>query len=91
METHYFWPALDAALREVFRVLKPGGTLLVVAELYKGGKHDPVFKKLETVPGFVTLSAVEHRELFSRTGYVDVQVCDDYGRGWICALGTKPR
>src|SRR5580704_4755328 len=36
VETHFWWPNLRADMREIFRVLKRGGTLIVVAEVYKG-------------------------------------------------------
>jgi ubiquinone/menaquinone biosynthesis C-methylase UbiE len=36
VETHFWWPNLPADMLEIFRVLKPGGTLIVIAEVYKG-------------------------------------------------------
>jgi ubiquinone/menaquinone biosynthesis C-methylase UbiE len=36
VETHFWWPNLAADIREVFRAVKPGGALIVVAEVYKG-------------------------------------------------------
>src|SRR5437660_1250428 len=39
VETHYYWPDLNADLREILRVLKPRGTVIIVAESYKGGKY----------------------------------------------------
>ncbi len=40
VETQYYWPDLPGDMREILRALKPGGKLLVIAETYKGGKHD---------------------------------------------------
>jgi ubiquinone/menaquinone biosynthesis C-methylase UbiE len=36
VETHFWWPNLPGDMREVFRVMKPGGTLVLIAEIYKG-------------------------------------------------------
>jgi ubiquinone/menaquinone biosynthesis C-methylase UbiE len=36
VETHFWWADLPGDMREVLRVLKPGGTLIVIAEIYKG-------------------------------------------------------
>jgi ubiquinone/menaquinone biosynthesis C-methylase UbiE len=33
VETHFWWPNLPSDMREVFRVLKPGGTLIFIAEI----------------------------------------------------------
>ncbi len=95
VETHYYWPNLRGDLREVWRVLKPGGTLVIIAESYKGfrgGKLDRTFERVEEVTGFtyVYLSVVEHRELLSQAGYADAQVFEERDRGWICALGKRP-
>lgn len=94
VETHYYWPELNADMQEVLRVLKPGGTLIIIAEAYKGGKYDRLLQNLERLRGMMNyahLSASEHRELFSNAGYSDVQVHEDYDKGWICAVGRKRR
>src|SRR5262249_39804336 len=36
VETHYYWPDPAGDLKQVFRVTKPGGTALVIAEAYRG-------------------------------------------------------
>ena len=90
VETHYFWPDLPADMREVLRVLKPGGTLVIMAEAYKGGEHDERLQRVAELTKMVFLTADEHRELFSNAGYSDVRVMERPDKGWICAIGRKP-
>jgi ubiquinone/menaquinone biosynthesis C-methylase UbiE len=90
VETHYYWPDLPADMREILRVLKPGGTLIVIAEAYKGGKYDKVVRKLSELTNMAILSVDEHREFFSKAGYSDVQIVERLKKGWICGIGRKP-
>jgi ubiquinone/menaquinone biosynthesis C-methylase UbiE len=93
VETHFFWPDLEGDLREILRVLKPGATLMIAAEIYKGGKHARIQQMLERykeLTKMTLLSVDEHRELLSRAGYADVRVVEDYGKGWISGTGRRP-
>jgi ubiquinone/menaquinone biosynthesis C-methylase UbiE len=95
VETHFYWPDLPADIREILRVLKPRGALVIVAEVYKGGKYDrrvQRFAELMQRLGFsyANLSVEEHRELFVRAGFKDVLVSEEYDKGWICGIGKKP-
>ena len=94
IETHLFWPNLPNDFREIFRVLRPGGVLLIVSEIYRGGKHlEGVRKKIfdkHLAANMNLLTPDEHRALFTNAGFVDVQVFEEQNEGWICALGKKP-
>jgi ubiquinone/menaquinone biosynthesis C-methylase UbiE len=91
IETQYYWPDLVNDMKEVRRVLKPGGRLVVIAETYKGGRWDklkaPVMKLLKSTH----LSADDQRQLFASGGYDDIQIIENQKKGWICAIGRKPR
>ncbi|MBZ5723557.1 MAG: methyltransferase domain-containing protein [Acidobacteriia bacterium] len=92
VETHYYWPDLNADMQEILHLLKPGGKLIIIAEAYKGGKYDRLLQRLEKLPGIMNyahMSVSEHRELFSKAGYSDVQLFEEYDKGWICAVGGK--
>jgi ubiquinone/menaquinone biosynthesis C-methylase UbiE len=90
IETQYYWPDLIKDMREILRVLKPGGKLIVIAESYKKGAYNwlqrPVMKLLKSS----NLGVDEHRNLFSTAGYTEIQIFEENNRGWICAIGKKP-
>ena len=90
VETQYYWPDLLHDMQEVLRVLKPGGTLLVLAESYKTGSLEfiqrPVMKLLRST----NLGLEDHRALFSSAGYTEVEIFEDRGKSWLCGVGKKP-
>lgn len=90
IETQYYWPDLSASMREIRRVLKPAGKLVIVAEMYKGGRYYwlkwPVMWLLRSS----LLSVNDQRSLFASTGYSDVEIFEEGRKGWICVTGAKP-
>ena len=90
IETQYYWPDPVKDMQEILRVLKPGGTLVVIAESYKKGANNalqrPVMKLLKSS----NFGVDEHREVFLAAGYTDVQIWEQRSRGWICVSGKKP-
>lgn len=77
-------------MREILRVLKPAGRLVVIAEMYKGVTYDwlkwPVMWLLRSSH----LGVSDHPELFASAGYVNVEIFEDSSRGWIRAMATQP-
>jgi ubiquinone/menaquinone biosynthesis C-methylase UbiE len=90
IETQYYWPDLVNDMRSILRVLKPGGTLAVIAETYKGGSRDVVLGTAMKLFGSTSLGVKEHKDLFAQAGYVHVEVFEEQHKGWICAIGRKP-
>ncbi len=79
VETHFWWPNLPGDMREVFRVLKPGGTLILIAEIYKGANTiaAKLAEKYASRTAMTLLSVDEHRELFTNAGFSDLQVIEE--------------
>jgi len=91
IETQYYWPDLPNDMREIWRVLKPSGTLVVIAETYKGGAWDKFKWPVMWLLRSSHLSVSDQRALFEKAGYEDVEVFEESKKGWICAVGRKHR
>jgi len=91
VETHYYWPDRPGDMREISRVLKPGGSALIIAEVYRGRRFDLLYQLAMKLIGGAYLSPDDHRDLFVDAGYTDAQVFLEPAKGWICATGRKPR
>jgi len=92
VETHFWWPDLPLGVREIRRVLKPGGIVIIIAEAYKGAtaKMARLVEHYAPRSGIKLLTVNEHRDLLMNAGYEESQIIENSGKGWICAIGKKP-
>jgi len=89
VETHYYWPDLPVNLREILRVLKPGGTLTLIAETYRGGPFRLLYGMVMPLLGAAFLSDAEHQDVLRQGGFIEVATRHRSGRNWILATGRK--
>jgi len=68
----YYFENQGRVLKELFRVLAPGGQLLILVGLYKGVPDWRILARKLRVPVHVC-SAVEYRSLLRSAGWVDVE------------------
>ncbi len=89
VESYYFWPDLPHDFAEIWRVLKPGGTFVIVAEMYTHEGQDEEQKRIVDVLGMHNNTPKELEQLLAGAGYSSVKIELDEGRGWLCALAGK--
>ncbi len=83
-ETVYFWPELSNDFREVYRVLKPGGSFLICNEA-----SDPTDETwTDKIDGMRIYSSDELTRLLIDTGFT-VMVKDTQGKGRLCLIAKK--
>lgn len=85
-ETIEFWPSLSEDLKEVKRVLKPGGVLLIV------NRHNTAEKEEGKWTEFLQIHTSDgYRERLVDAGYVDISIDDCSKEGWIALVAGKPQ
>ena len=84
-ETVYFWPDLSASFREVYRVLKPSGTLLICNEC---GDPEKYSKWTEIIDGMTVYRDTELQAALEQAGFQHVQTHSNK-MGWLCVTAQK--
>jgi ubiquinone/menaquinone biosynthesis C-methylase UbiE len=89
IETYYFWPNLPGVFREIKRVLKQGGKLLIVSEMIKDGKYE--IENAETIAkAHVKLFLMQEIEdMLHSAGFIDVKIFKKTNSAWNAIVARK--
>ena len=88
-ESHYFWPDLRNDLKEVHRVTKRNGQLLIVGAVYKNTKYDRRNQRIVDAIGMTYLSIEEFREVLEGVGYSQFDALEEKNKGWFAVKCKK--
>jgi SAM-dependent methyltransferase len=72
VESAYYWPDPLRGLRDIFRVMREGGSLWVLINYYRENPHTHQWRDNLTVP-VQLLSAEEWEDKFRAAGFTDVR------------------
>lgn len=86
-ETVYFWPGPEKSFREVYRVLKEGGTFLIVNESDGENKADEKWTGM--IDGMTIYDARQLTDALERAGFAKVNVHRNEKKHWLCLIARK--
>ena len=89
VESFYFWPNPEECLKEVARVVKKGGTFLLLAEIYE--RDDLPESIREKIAGYALTNPTpeEFERLFRAAGFAVVETHFKEGEYWIAVRGVR--
>jgi ubiquinone/menaquinone biosynthesis C-methylase UbiE len=87
-ECCYFWPDIIESLREIRRVLKQKGLLLIANEVYRDRRFDERNATWARLANMQVYSPDEYREFLKAAGYGVIEIDVRPERNWIAAVAT---
>lgn len=90
-EAYYFWPDLPTDLKEIYRVLKPKGKLILVNEGYlcNNEKRRKKVEKWSKLGQFPLHTPEEYNHLLAKAGFSNIEIFEENKKGWITVIGKK--
>ncbi|UJX40039.1 class I SAM-dependent methyltransferase [Desulfovibrio sp. JY] len=89
VETHYFWPDITKGMAEILRVLRPGGSFLLIAEIYRCDRYDARNRKWLELTPMAYLDTTEFHDCLAAAGFDGIGVYEHTEEGWVCCVGRK--
>lgn len=87
VESFYFWPQPQENLREVRRVLKPGGTFLLIADIHEDGNLSAETRENIERYRLFNPDMQGFETLFRAAGFCDIELHTKEGEHWIAVCG----
>ena len=91
IESYYFWPDLVNTLKEIRRVLKQGGSLILINACYRDERFEKRNSNLARIGEFTYHLPDEFRIFFSDAGYSPIQIEVFENKNWITAIGINSK
>ncbi len=89
VETYYFWQDKLNDLKEIYRVMKPGGRLLLVFEMVKSDDEPHKWDSVEKKLGIEAVSRDGIKDILLHAGYQNIRTYTKSENGWLCATAEK--
>ena len=89
VESFYFWPRPEECLKEVARVIKPGGTFLLLAEVYERDDLPEGIRAKIADYDLTNPTPEEFEQLFRAAGFQSVHMDFQDGAYWIAVRGVR--
>lgn len=86
-ETVYFWPGTEKSFAEVFRILKKGGSFLIVNE--SNGEDETGKKYEKIIDGMKCYTAEELTAALKKAGFSEVKTDSHPNKPWIAVFAKK--
>lgn len=91
IETVNFWPEIINDLKEILRILKPNGTLILINNSYKNKKFKKRNKNWKKLTNFNLYTPKKFEKYFLRAGFFNVQIFEFKEKNWITIKGNKAK
>jgi ubiquinone/menaquinone biosynthesis C-methylase UbiE len=89
IETYYFWPNLADGFREIKRILKKEGYLLIISEMIQDGVYEVENAEIIAKTQVHLVPLQELKRILDSAGYSMVKVCRKRESKWNAILAQK--
>lgn len=86
-ETVYFWPDMTKALKEVYRVMQPGGRFMICNEA--DGPSEKDNKITDIIEGMKIYTAEELKNMLLDAGFSNIKLNSKGDKPWISVIAEK--